>query len=122
MVELLQNIILHGKMNIEDKKYSPGIFFISRKDNIFHLNSINYIKNKDKQAINLKLQKLNTLNEAELEELYSKELFDFSDDGQHAGLGFIEMRMKSRNKLLFNFETINDNYSIFTLKLTFKDN
>ena len=103
MVELLQNIILHGKRNIEDKNYSPGIFYISQKGNIFNLNTVNYILNTETEKLDKKLSNLNSLNKEELEHSYNEQLFDFSDDGQNAGLGFIEMRMKSKNKLTFSF-------------------
>lgn len=122
MVELLQNIILHGKRHIEDKNYSPGIFYISQKGNIFYLNTVNYILNKDKEITNKKLTNLNSLNKDELEHSYNEQLFDFSNDGQNAGLGFIEMRLKSKNKIKFGFSKVDEKYSLFNLKLTFIDN
>ncbi|MBN2892776.1 MAG: SiaB family protein kinase [Bacteroidales bacterium] len=122
MVELLQNIILHGKLSIQDKNYSPGIFYISKKRNIFYLNTVNYIPNEDTENINKKLEELNTLDKPKLEKAYNKQLFNFSEEGQHAGLGFIEMRLKSKNKLIYSFEKVDEKYSLFNLKLTFIDN
>lgn len=122
MVELLQNIILHGKMHVQDKKYSPGIFYISKTKNIFYLNTVNYIPNKETEQLDVKLSNLNSLDKPALEEMYNKQLFDFSDDGQNAGLGFIEMRLKSKNKLTYSFKKVDEKYSLFNLKLTFIDN
>ena len=121
MVELLQNIVLHGKVLIEGKHYSPGIFYISQEQNKLFLNTVNYILKEDIEKVETKLNNLNGLNNVELEDLYNKQLFNFSDDGQHAGLGFIEMKMKSKNNLMYSFGRVDDKYSLFNLKLTFID-
>jgi len=122
MVELLQNIILHGKLKIQDKNYSPGIFYISKKKNVFYLNTVNYVLKDDIDEINEKLTYLNSLNQKDLEDFYNRQLFDFSDDDQNAGLGFIEMRLKSKNILNYFFVNVDEKYSLFNLKLTFVDN
>jgi len=122
MVELLQNIIFHGKVSVENKNYSPGVFYISKKKNNFYLNTVNYIKNTDVLNLDTKLTHINSLSEEEIERLYDKQLFDFSETDQHAGLGFIELKMKSKFNLIFDFEKIDENYSLFKLRITLIDN
>ncbi len=121
MIELLQNIISHGKKLSENQKFSQGIFYITRNKNIFHLNTINYILNENTAELKQKLDHLNKLNDAELDKLYNNQLFDFSERKENAGLGFIEMRMKSRNKLTYDFTQIDDTTTLFLIKVTFTE-
>lgn len=116
MVELLQNIIHHGVITRNGTKESQGVFYISRFVNQIHLNSINYIENKDIPELEEKLSHINSLNLEELEELYNQKLFDFTTNTE-GGLGFIEMRIKSKHKLVYEFIDDNEEYSHFLLKI-----
>ncbi|MEA3450571.1 MAG: SiaB family protein kinase [Bacteroidota bacterium] len=123
MIELLQNIILHGKIKINNKYFSPGVFYISKKnENIFHLNTVNYIENDKKEKLQESIEKLNNSNQQEIEEIYNTQLFDFSENTRNAGLGLIELRLKSKNKLIFNIMRINDKHSLLLLTITLIDN
>jgi len=121
MVEMLQNIILHGRIKINDKFFSPGIFYISQKSNIFYLNTVNYIKNGDINSIENRFKTLNEMNDKDLEKHYNKQLFDFSDDSSNGGLGFIELRMKSKNPIGYRFINVNQEYSLLVVTITLKD-
>ncbi len=121
MVELLQNIIVHGKMKVNEKYYSPGIFYISKQRNAFLLNTVNYIRNSEIDEIEKKFSLLNKLNAEGLEELYNKQLFDFSYDGQNAGLGFIELRIKSKNPIKYNFLKVDDKMSLLNITITINE-
>lgn len=118
MVELLQNIILHGKIKLDDEFFSPGIFYLSKKSNIFYLNTVNYINNNEIKEIETKFEKLNSLSDDELEDLYNEQLFDFSNDDSNAGLGFIELRIKSQNPIVYKFVKVDDIYSLLKITIT----
>ena len=121
MVELLQNIIHHGDTSIDNINGSQGIFYISRDKNKFYLNTINYMKNSDIENLDNKLKHINSLDKDSIENFYNEQLFDFDQEHSHGGggLGFIEMKRKSNNKLIYNFQKVNDYYSFFTLKILF---
>lgn len=121
MVELLQNIIQHGKMNVGNKVYSPGIFYITKQKDLFFLKTVNYIKKSNIPQIENKFISLNKMNKEELENLYNKQLFDFSFDESNAGLGFIELRIKSKNPLGFSFVDVDENYSLLNITITLKE-
>ena len=56
-----------------------------------------------------KIDYVNSLNREELEDYYNKCLFDFQiDTPKESGLGFIELRMKSNDKLRYKFQDIDD--------------
>ncbi len=123
MIELLQNIILHGKIKIGNEYFSPGIFYISKKnENIFYLNTVNYIKNEKKNILKTKIENLNSATQKEIEKLYNKQLFNFNENTRNAGLGLIELRLKSKNKIIFDFKKIDDKYSLILMTITLIDN
>ena len=121
LVEMLQNIIHHGYIRKNQKgKGALGMFYISHKNDIFSLNTINYIDNKNAQKLKDYLTYINNLKEEELEKIYNEKLLDFSDsDYTLGGLGFIEMRMKTKLPLLFEINKINEFISYFALKINF---
>lgn len=122
MIELLQNIILHGKIELNGKLYSPGIFYISKEDeNIYYLNSVNYITKEKIKELKEKLNFLNNSLEKEIDEYYNKQLFNFSQNDKNAGLGLIELRLRSKNKLEYSFNKFNEELSLFLLTIKLID-
>jgi len=121
MVEMLQNIFTHGKTQIENELVSPGIFYIARQENIFFINTVNYIINSKVEQLTNRINYLNSLNEEQLEELYKNQLFDFSKEKNNAGLGFIELLLKSKNAIDYKIYTHDEKYSILKLTVTLKD-
>ncbi len=124
LVEMLQNIIHHGYVRKDAKgKGSLGMFYISYKDDVFSLNTINYVSNEDSKELRRYLNYINSLGMEELEQVYNEKLLDFTDDNNGlGGLGFIEMRLKSGNPLLYEVKPINEFISYFALKVDFSLN
>lgn len=121
MVEMLQNIFTHGKIFIENQLASPGIFYISRHQDSFFINTVNYIKKEFIAKLKNRLDFLNSQSLEQLEKLYNEQLFDFSNDKNNAGLGFIELRIKSKNILIYNIYDYNEEFSIIQFTVTLKD-
>ncbi len=49
---------------------------------------------------------------------YTQRLLNFDiDSSKEAGLGIIDLRMKSGNKLLYSFSEVNDTISFFSLQI-----
>lgn len=119
MVEMLQNILKHGDdFTFNNIKGHYGIFFISEQENEFVLTAGNYIENRKIDALNSHLKKVNSLDKGGLDEFYSKTLLNFKiDDRNRSGLGIIDMRLKSKRALRFNFSKTNDEFSFFTLQV-----
>ncbi|MCQ2973624.1 MAG: SiaB family protein kinase [Bacteroidales bacterium] len=114
MVEMLQNIIHHGNVEIGDINGSKGIFYISEQGQYNELTTINYIKNKSIDILKQKIDYINNLSDSEREDFYNERLFDFRiNTNKEAGLGFIEMRIKSKNPLEYSFSKLNEEYSLF---------
>lgn len=121
MVEMLQNIYTHGKTLINEELIAPGLFYISKFQNSFTINTINYIENNKINDLTQRLNFLNSLNEKQLEKQYEEQLFNMDDETNNAGLGFIELRLKSKNPILFEFYPYNEKYSFVKINVTLKE-
>ena len=116
MVEMLQNIVKHAD-NSKYESGNPGIFFISEKDTIYMLNTGNYILNSKVDSLRKKIEYVNSLNYEELNNFYSKSLFNFEiDTSKESGLGLIEIRLKSNNKLKYTIVKVDEQFSFFALQ------
>lgn len=121
LVEMLQNIIHHGYVRKDLKgRGALGMFYISYNDKTFSLNTINYVSNENAKGLREYLDYINSLDNAALEEAYNKQLLNFSNQNTNlGGLGFLEMRIKSNNLLLYEIKRINELISYFALKIDF---
>jgi hypothetical protein len=116
LVEGLQNVRLHGEKDDDNKQHS--FLIIAQDEHEYLITFGNLILNKNLPAIEERLKQINTYDESEVKALYMEVLTNgiISNKGG-AGLGFITMAMKSKNKLKYYFEEINDKLSCFTVEL-----
>lgn len=121
MVECLQNISKHAE-NYEPGRYAKNnaIFMIGKRETDYLLTSGNALMKDDVPDMTRKLNELNQMDKAQLKERYKKIIKEpggLSEKGG-AGLGFVDMARKSGNPLDFNFESIDDKLSFFSVKIT----
>jgi len=119
MVEMLQNIVKHAsRKDDEELNGNPGIFFMSENDNKYSLSTGNYVSNSEVENLKAKLGHVNSLEGDELDLFYSKRLLNFEiDNSKEAGLGIIDLRLKSGHKLEYTFDKVDDKVTFFTLKI-----
>ncbi|MBA3663170.1 MAG: hypothetical protein H0W61_03050 [Bacteroidetes bacterium] len=116
MVELLQNICNHSAKLSEVSIGSPGIIVVATNEKGCFIYSGNYINNTSVEVISNKIKKVNQSSLEELENLYSETILKDQLPGQKgAGLGFIDIKMKSGNDLKYSIELYNSDYSFITL-------
>lgn len=116
MVELLQNICNHSAPLSDVSVGSPGIIVVSTTEKGCFIYSGNYINNNKIDILKNKISKVNQSSLEELEELYSETILKEQQPGQKgAGLGFIDIKMKSGNDILFSVDLYNSDYSFMTL-------
>lgn len=117
MIEMIQNITKYGYSD-DREKGNQGAFFINTQNNQFTLNSGNLVLNSDIEELKEKIEYVNSLDNKQLDELYNKRLLNFQNEEHHsAGLGLIDIRIKSNNKLTFDFFPINKTTSLFVLQV-----
>jgi len=118
MVECLQNISKHSSsIEHEYSKNGKGILLIGETKDSYNITTGNTIKSEFVDVIKTSIDKVNSLDKNGLRELYKKKLSSgvISDKGG-AGLGFIDIRRKSNNKLSYNFTKIDDDNYFYILK------
>ncbi len=87
-----------------------------------HLTTGNLIPNDKVDHLKEKLDTINRYDKAGLKELFRKSLSGQTTDSESTGnMGLIDMARKSGNKLIYQFEKINDLYSYYTLTVKVED-
>ena len=119
MIESLENILKYNE-NFDANSYIRTNFTqkfkIKKNNEKYFLTSTNVVFNSDIPKLKNKINQVNNLDSEGLKELYKSTITDgqFTRKGG-AGLGFIEMAKISTEKIQYEFETINDEYSFYEL-------
>lgn len=130
MVECLQNIVKHAEdADNEEMEFEPpngsAVFMIGQEEDKYIVTSGNPVANEKVDILQTKLEHINSLDKDGLKALYKDIIKRGREQGEGgkgltekggAGLGFVDMARKSGQKLRFDFEPIDDNFSFFSLK------
>ena len=118
MVECLQNVSRHADEHGSGKSiYSgKGIFLISNTENAYCITTGNAIANEKISSLKEMLEHVNAMDEENLKDKYLKQMREgrLSSKGG-AGLGLIDIRRKTGNKLDYHFLPLSDKISFFLL-------
>lgn len=118
MVECLQNISKHSECMYckENQEKRKGAFLLTQKEKEYYITTGNIVGVESIDKMKSILDKINSLDHEGLKELYKHQIKEgrLSNKGG-AGLGFIDIAKKTGNQLLFNFVSINKDYSFFIL-------
>ncbi|KJR41614.1 hypothetical protein MCHI_002488 [Candidatus Magnetoovum chiemensis] len=123
-VELAQNVTRYCAEidtsafsdNIIDLRY--GILMAGAKEKNYFISCANIIQSKDVERLRLSLNHIKQLDKEGIKLLYKKALrADPHEGSKGAGLGFIEIAMRSPKELTFDFAYIDDNRSYFAINV-----
>jgi len=125
MVECLQNISRHAD-DLETGNYlfsGKGIFLVSNTLDAFLITTGNAVLKDKTKAITKMLDSINEMDDSQLKDLYMKQMREgtLSEKGG-AGLGLIDIRRKTGNKLDYHFLPLSDKLSFFLLTATIPRN
>ena len=119
MVECLQNINHHAEGSDITKNDYPGrgAMLVTVKDDNYTVTTVNIVYNTQATFLKNFIGKINPLNEEELNDMYKNQLADgkISSKGG-AGLGFIDIRRKTKNNVEFEFVKHDEEKSFFIFK------
>lgn len=126
LVESLQNLFHHVDeapidiLEIGEQKF--GMFSLSKNDEKYIILIGNFIKNESIPILKAKIDKINDLSKDELKEFYKSVLNNqkFSDKGG-GGLGLIDIARKTGNKIDYEFDKVNENFSFFSMEVYIDD-
>ncbi|HHB93267.1 MAG TPA: hypothetical protein ENK59_08670 [Thioploca sp.] len=119
-IEQVQNIIHYSAEKISNEdlnsgSLSNGIVVVGYKNDYYYVVCGNKIKKKDIEKLTDKLTVLHNMDKAELKSFY-KEQRKKEPVTKGAGLGFIELARKSAKPIDFDFQSIDEQFSFFSLK------
>lgn len=120
IVECLDNIAKHWIPNDMEKilgRYSPPIFILSRQSGYYFIITGNHIANTQVDALIKKIELVNALDKKGLQEFYRTTLAKESPlDRDNAGLGIIDIALKSGNKLEYEFRPVSKDVSFYMIQ------
>lgn len=122
LVECFQNLYHHIE-EINDTEeliihQKTALIMVKHEDGVFMVRTGNFVDQEAVPFLKEKLDMVNDLNEEELRELYRETLNN--DSRTHkgtAGLGFIDIARKSKNKLEYDFIDVNNRIGFFCLNV-----
>lgn len=116
LVEGLQNVRIHGEKDGDGNQIS--FLIIAQDENEYLVTIANLVKNQVVENLIHRIDELNAMDEAEVKTYYMDTLTNgiMSQKGG-AGLGFITMAMKSKNKLNYIPEQVSDEFTCFSLEV-----
>lgn len=123
LVETLQNLYHHtdpfGSEELTAGEMKRVVrFVLGKEEETYYILSANYIENGNIEPLKTKLDKINSLDKDGLRDYYKEVL----DNGQYSvhgggGLGMIDIARKSKNKLDYHFDPVNNDFGLFILKI-----
>ena len=122
MIESFQNILRYGLLGRQENETSGEIFVVRKIFGSYYITTGNFVENDKIDNTREKLERVNSLNAEDLKKLFLQTLQNkkLSQQGG-AGLGFMEMVRKTKEKLEFDFVKIDENRSFFYFQLRLKD-
>ncbi len=118
IVELIQNIYKHANSPNKEKESHSGIFMIERHDSKYIITSGNYIFNSSVPALVEKLNRVNNSDASGLNTLFNSLLMaEERVDQRGAGLGLIDMKLKSKHSLDYTISQIDGELSFFAVQV-----
>lgn len=121
MVECLENINRYAGEGIfeNDLLRSFPLFLLGLSENGYYITVGNLIRGEDKEHLKIQLDDVNKLNREELKEKYRDAIMESKiTEGSGAGLGIIDMAIKSEHRLEYTFNDMRDDISFFILEIT----
>jgi chloramphenicol O-acetyltransferase len=118
-VECLENIARYTIRGIPDNFKSKPFFSVTVTDDKVVIRSGNPVYENTTEFLKQKLNKVNNMTKEALAALYERNINRESlpeDNG--AGLGFIIIKLKSGNKIDYNFTNLRNGYSYFNMQVS----
>jgi hypothetical protein len=114
LIEALENVAKYSPGKEIEEKFGMPITMIRLDGGVYWLTTGNLVLNTQVSELKQKLDTINACDKAGLKELFKKALIEQDLESEGTGsMGLIEMARKSGNKLLYQFDKVNDQYSYY---------
>ncbi|MCE9540324.1 MAG: SiaB family protein kinase [Bacteroidetes bacterium] len=115
LVESIENISKHSSKG--DETQNIAILLLSKSEDKYTIVTGNHIMNDEIPALQEKLETVLKHNQAELKQLYREQILSKRTDDNNAGLGIIDMAIKSGNKIKYEFKKLTEDTSFYLLQI-----
>lgn len=114
LVESIENVSKHSCF--ENEKQNIATILLSKSETKYTIVTGNQIMNSDIPALHGKLEKVLTSNPTELKQMYREQILSKHSDDDNAGLGIIDIAIKSGNRIKYEFKPLTENTSFYLLQ------
>lgn len=119
-IEMTQNIAKYSDEKNENN-IGKGIFFFKEKNDYCYLISGNKIKKEFCEKIENIIKEVNEIDRENLKEFYQQKIRKpYVENKIGANVGFIDMRRKTDEPLMYHFDYIDDEHVFFILTVKLK--
>lgn len=120
MTECIQNVSKYS----DQKEGELDNVYVHINESSFYIFTQNLVKTSKVNDVKNNIEFLNSVNEDLVKDIYINQLVNTQRRTGGAGLGFIQMRRKTKKPILFAFEPYNKNleFSVFSMSLSFHFN
>jgi hypothetical protein len=122
LIEALENVAKYSPGKEIEEKFGMPIAMIRLDGGVYRLTTGNLVLNAQAGELKQKLDTINACDKAGLKELFKKALIEQDLESEGTGsMGLIEMARKSGNKLVYQFDRVNDQYSYYMVTIKVED-
>ncbi len=118
LVESIENISKYSSRTSQGQNIA--MLLLCKSDDHFTVITGNHVLNKDVPALKERLEKISKLNPTELKKLYREQMLSTRVDDNSAGLGIIDIALKSGNKIKYDFKPMTDLTSFYLFQTEIK--
>lgn len=118
LVESVENISKYSYKNPE--KPSVSMLLLCKGEESYTVITGNHVLTKNVEALKNKLEKVSTLGTDDLKKMYRQQMLSERTDENSAGLGIIDIALKSGNQIKYDFKTVNDTVSFYLFQTEIK--
>jgi hypothetical protein len=119
VVECLENILKHAELELSENPATNSHISVRMQNDKIIVNAGNPVAGDVKEDIVQRLESLNNSDEATLKSLYDNKIrSELLNNEECAGLGFIQMVLKSGNKIAYSFKPLTNGYLYFEIEIT----
>lgn len=111
LVESIENISKYSSLRNHNHKIA--MLLLCKSDDHFTVITGNHILNKDIPALKDKLDKISKLTSQELKKMYRDQMLSKRTDENSAGLGIIDIAIKSDNHIKYDFKPLTETTSFY---------
>ncbi len=114
LVECIENVCKHSFHGNE--KENIATLLLSKSETKYTIVTGNHIMNDEIPALKEKLETVAKLSPVELKQMYRVQILSKPTNDNNAGLGIIDIAIKSGNKIKYEFKKLTKNTSFYLLQ------